>query len=76
MVKDDQYFGIPMAPTFWMLIQDNENPTLDDFAKEDARLQKRLNKFEACKELGSEWPEDEFWDWIDSNDEKVIINDD
>lgn len=75
MVKDDQYFGIPMAPTFWMLIQDNESPTLDDFAKEDARLQKRLKKFEACKELGSEWPEDEFWDWIDSNDERILIND-
>ena len=46
MVKDDMWFGVPMAPTFWMLCQDNELPTLEDFAKEDARLRKRLNKFE------------------------------
>jgi hypothetical protein len=46
MVKDHLWFGVPMAPTFWMLVQDFEKPTLEDFAKEDARLRKRLNKFE------------------------------
>ena len=38
------FFGVPMAPTFWMLLNDEE-PTLQDYAREDARLQKRLLKF-------------------------------
>jgi len=76
MVKDHLWFGVPMAPTFWMLIQDNQNPTLDDFANEDARLRKRLNKFVEASEMGGEWPDDEFWLWTDANDQTVPISSD
>lgn len=73
MVKDHLWFGMPLAPTFWMLVQDEEKPTLDDFAKEDARLCKRLNKFAEAKEMGGEWPVDEAWEWINANDQTVAL---
>ena len=67
MVKDHLWFGVPMAPTFWM-ISKNENPTLEDFAKEDARLQKRLKK------LADGNFNEEFWDWQDSSDDLKPIS--
>jgi len=73
LVKDHLDFRVPMAPTFWMLVQDNEKPTLDDFAREDARLRKRLDKFEGCKNVNSEWPNDEVWEWTNVNDKTQPI---
>jgi len=69
MIKDHLWFGMPLAPTFWMLSKD-EKPTLKDYAKEDARLQKRLNKF-AADDF-----EEEFWVWTDSADEVLPLIED
>ena len=70
---DHLYFGVPMAPTFWMLTQDNECPKVEDFAREDARLYKRLAMFSEEMEDGGNWPEDEPWTWINSADQTVPI---
>ena len=37
LFKDHLCFLVSMAPTFWMLLNDEE-PTLEDYASEDARL--------------------------------------
>ena len=73
MVKDHLWFGVPMAPTFWMLVQDSELPTLEDFAKEDARLRKRLNKFEEAQKDGV-WPDDEGFFWTTCDDKILPID--
>ena len=39
-----------MAPTFWKLLLDADNPTLEDFAREDTRLLDRLSHF-ASKDI-------------------------
>lgn len=70
MVKSFLYFGVPMAPTFWMLTQKNEIPSVEDFAREDARLKLHLDSFEEELEDGGNWPEDESWTWINSADKK------
>ena len=38
------YLRVALAPTVWKLLLDDK-PTLEDFALEDARLQKRLNNW-------------------------------
>ena len=68
LIRDDQshfYCGVPFAPTFWMLAK-GDRPTLGDFAREDARLAKRLQKLSADET----YFEDEFWTWINSADEE------
>ena len=40
---EEKYLRVALAPTVWKLLLD-EKPSLEDFAFEDARLQKRLNK--------------------------------
>jgi hypothetical protein len=66
MVKDHLWFGMPLAPTFWMLSKD-DRPTLKDYAKEDARLQKRLNKFAAGNFDGERWV------WTNSADDVLDL---
>ena len=70
LIKDHLCFLVPMAPTFWMLLNDEE-PTLEDYASEDARLQKRLEKFN-LQDL-AQWPNDEFWEWQDSDDKVTAL---
>lgn len=65
MCKDYLFWGVPMAPTFYMLAK-GDRPTLEDFAREDKRLQKRLEKFADENQIN--WPDDEVWCWIDSVD--------
>jgi len=65
MVKDSFWLGVTLANTFWMLAND-EKPKLSDFASEDARLLKRLNKFWSAD--SQNWPSDEFWVWQDCED--------
>ncbi len=63
MVLDKWWISVTFANTFWMLAND-EKPTLQDFAGEDSRLQKRLGKFANSQN----WPIDEFWVWQDCED--------
>ena len=41
---DDRHLRVALAPTVWKLLLGTK-PTLEDFALEDARLQKRLDKW-------------------------------
>ena len=41
---DDKHLRVALAPTVWKLLLGTK-PTLEDFALEDARLQKRLDKW-------------------------------
>lgn len=62
-----------MAPTFWMLLLNQENalPDLKDYAREDCRLAKLLDKINVEEEelFDSEIE----WIWFNSTDEKVNI---
>ena len=65
----DFRFSVAFAPTFWKLLLGGE-PTLEDFAKEDARLQKRLDKFKEGlrPDVIALWPADEEWSYTDLYD--------
>lgn len=61
--KETNYFGVPLAPTFWKLLT-GEEPSLVDFAREDARLAKRLANLNKNSAFLAEK-----WEWRNSEDE-------
>ena len=60
-----------MAPTFWKLLLDADNPTLEDFAREDNRILDRLSHLKeetASKKEKWVWKD---WESVDQQLDKL-----